>query len=97
MKSQNAFDAPSQSTTIYFDVSDLLLYLRAHNTLSGIQRVQCEILRNLLDVSCSQSICLVVLNRDGGLGTIWRNDPSKQLVTILLTQAAWSSPRRSAT
>jgi CubicO group peptidase (beta-lactamase class C family) len=30
---------------------------------------------------------------DGGLGTIWRNDPSEQLVTILLTQAAWRSPR----
>ena len=30
---------------------------------------------------------------DGGLGTIWRNDPSEQLVTILLTNAAWTSPR----
>jgi CubicO group peptidase (beta-lactamase class C family) len=30
---------------------------------------------------------------DGGLGTIWRNDPSEQMVTILLTNAAWQSPR----
>jgi CubicO group peptidase (beta-lactamase class C family) len=30
---------------------------------------------------------------DGGLGTIWRNDPSEQLVTILLTNASWTSPR----
>jgi CubicO group peptidase (beta-lactamase class C family) len=30
---------------------------------------------------------------DGGLGTIWRNDPSEQLVTILLTNSAWTSPR----
>ncbi|MDQ1534558.1 MAG: hypothetical protein QOF28_2319 [Actinomycetota bacterium] len=30
---------------------------------------------------------------DGGLGTIWRNDPSEQLAAILLTNAAWSSPR----
>jgi CubicO group peptidase (beta-lactamase class C family) len=30
---------------------------------------------------------------DGGLGTIWRNDPSEQLATILLTNTAWSSPR----
>jgi CubicO group peptidase (beta-lactamase class C family) len=30
---------------------------------------------------------------DGGLGTIWRNDPSEQLTTILLTNAAWTSPR----
>jgi CubicO group peptidase (beta-lactamase class C family) len=30
---------------------------------------------------------------DGGLGTIWRNDPSEAMVTILLTNAAWTSPR----
>jgi CubicO group peptidase (beta-lactamase class C family) len=30
---------------------------------------------------------------DGGLGTIWRNDPSEQLSAILLTNVAWSSPR----
>jgi len=30
---------------------------------------------------------------DGGLGTIWRNDPSEELVSILLTNAAWTSPR----
>lgn len=30
---------------------------------------------------------------DGGLGTIWRNDPSEQMIAILLTNAAWSSPR----
>ena len=30
---------------------------------------------------------------DGGLGTIWRNDPSEQLVAILMTNAAFASPR----
>jgi CubicO group peptidase (beta-lactamase class C family) len=30
---------------------------------------------------------------DGGLGTIWRNDPSEEMVTVLLTNAAWTSPR----
>jgi CubicO group peptidase (beta-lactamase class C family) len=30
---------------------------------------------------------------DGGLGTIWRNDPSEQLITILLTNTTWTSPR----
>ncbi|HEX2383631.1 MAG TPA: serine hydrolase domain-containing protein [Acidimicrobiales bacterium] len=30
---------------------------------------------------------------DGGLGSIWRNDPSEDLLTILLTNAAWASPR----
>ena len=33
---------------------------------------------------------------DGGLGTIWRNDPSEQLVTILMTNSAWTSPRPPA-
>jgi len=30
---------------------------------------------------------------DGGLGSIWRNDPSEQLAAVLLTNVAWSSPR----
>jgi hypothetical protein len=30
---------------------------------------------------------------DGGLGTIWRNDPSEQMITTLLTNAAWTSAR----
>jgi CubicO group peptidase (beta-lactamase class C family) len=29
---------------------------------------------------------------DGGLGTSWRSDPSEDMVTILLTQASWTSP-----
>jgi CubicO group peptidase (beta-lactamase class C family) len=29
---------------------------------------------------------------DGGLGTTWSNDPAEDLVTILLTQSAWTSP-----
>jgi CubicO group peptidase (beta-lactamase class C family) len=28
----------------------------------------------------------------GGLGTCWRSDPSEDMVTILLTQASWTSP-----
>jgi CubicO group peptidase (beta-lactamase class C family) len=30
---------------------------------------------------------------DGGMGTIWRNDPSEEMTTILLTNASWTSPR----
>ncbi len=30
---------------------------------------------------------------DGGLGTIWRNDPSEEMISVLLTNAAWTSPR----
>jgi CubicO group peptidase (beta-lactamase class C family) len=30
---------------------------------------------------------------DGGLGTSWRNDPKEELITILLSQRMWTSPR----
>ena len=29
---------------------------------------------------------------DGGLGISWRSDPNEDMVTILLTQASWTSP-----
>ena len=29
---------------------------------------------------------------DGGLGTSWRSDPHEDMVTILMTQCAWTSP-----
>ncbi len=29
---------------------------------------------------------------DGGLGTSWRSDPTEEMVTVLLTQRAWTSP-----
>jgi len=30
---------------------------------------------------------------DGGLGSIWRNDPGEHLAAVLLTNAMWASPR----
>ena len=30
---------------------------------------------------------------DGGLGTSWFADPREEMVTILMTQRAWTSPR----
>jgi CubicO group peptidase (beta-lactamase class C family) len=30
---------------------------------------------------------------DGGLGTSWRSDPREDLVAVLMTQGAWTSPR----
>ena len=68
--SDNVLVGVSIRPTIYFDVSDLLLYLRNHTTLSGIQRVQCEIMRNLLDAPRQEPIRFVVLNDIGGLGVI---------------------------
>ena len=62
-------DAPEQAA-IFCDVTDLLLYLLRFNTLSGIQRVQCELLRNLLDISHPQPLHFVALSKNGGLGVI---------------------------
>ncbi len=61
---------PQERATIAFDVSDLTMYLLQQSTLSGIQRVECEILRNLLEQSHPQPIRLVVLNKRGGLCAI---------------------------
>jgi len=33
---------------------------------------------------------------DGGLGTSWRVDPAEEMITILMTQRAWSSPHPPA-
>jgi CubicO group peptidase (beta-lactamase class C family) len=33
---------------------------------------------------------------DGGLGSVWRNDPSEDLTTILLTNVTWNSPQLPA-
>jgi CubicO group peptidase (beta-lactamase class C family) len=33
---------------------------------------------------------------DGGLGTTWSVDPGRDLVAILLTNQAWTSPQPSA-
>jgi hypothetical protein len=55
---------------IHVDVTDLLLYLRVHETLSNVQRVQCEILRNVAQVSGAESICFVVLDDARALGSV---------------------------
>ncbi len=33
---------------------------------------------------------------DGGLGTPWYSDPQEDMVTILMTQAVWTSANRPA-
>jgi len=62
--------AVEQSPAIFFDVSDLVLDLLHHSTLSGIQRVQGEILRSLPASNCRNPIRFVVLNRAGGLFSV---------------------------
>lgn len=56
--------------TVHVDVSDLILYLMDHMTLSGIQRVQCEILSHLPKTSAWRTIRFVALNATGWLGEI---------------------------
>ncbi len=63
-------DPSPEEATIFFDVSDLLLYLLHQSTLSGIQRVQCEFLHHLFDTPLPQPVRFVVLNKRGGLCAI---------------------------
>jgi glycosyltransferase involved in cell wall biosynthesis len=67
---QGVSDAPIETATIFLDVSDLVLYLLHHTTLTGIQRVQGEILRNLPGAPHSEPIHFAVLSKRGGLFTI---------------------------
>ncbi|MGA3205435.1 MAG: glycosyltransferase 61 family protein, partial [Bryobacteraceae bacterium] len=61
---------PVNKAAIYFDVSDLVLDLFHHSTLSGIQRFQAEILRNLAAETRSPPARCAVLSKRGGLFTI---------------------------
>jgi glycosyltransferase involved in cell wall biosynthesis len=67
---KDASDAALDQATIFFDVSDLVSYLLDHATLSGIQRVQCEILLNLVEISLTQPVRLVVLHKGARLVAI---------------------------
>ncbi|MGO8841364.1 MAG: glycosyltransferase [Methyloceanibacter sp.] len=69
-KGESVSISQSLEPTIDFDVSDLLLYLLDHPTLSGIQRVQCEIIRHLVDLPQSDAIRFIILNDGDGLGSI---------------------------
>ena len=60
----------SEEPAILLDVADLLSYLRAHSTLSGIQRVEVEILRNLLDLSHPPPFRFVVMKKHGRLAAV---------------------------
>ena len=51
-----------RSAMVFVDVTDLLLYLRDHTTLSGIQRVQCEIVRNLIELDGAANVRFVALD-----------------------------------
>lgn len=56
--------------TIYLDVADLLEDLRAHTTVSGIQRVQCEVIAGLAHSLAPQQLRFVALNEVGGLDLV---------------------------
>jgi glycosyltransferase involved in cell wall biosynthesis len=68
-KSQGIVDSPAEQT-IWLDVSELTSYLLNHGTLTGIQRVQCEIFRNLAHLSHAPQFHFVVLRKRGRLGAI---------------------------
>ncbi|MGD1095465.1 MAG: glycosyltransferase 61 family protein [Bryobacteraceae bacterium] len=58
-----ACGVPSKPPAMFVEVSDLLAYLLNHATLSGIQRVECEILSNLGGLAREPRVRLVVLNK----------------------------------
>ncbi len=63
-------EGPVEPAAIFIDLSDLLHHLFHHTTLSGIQRVQCEILRNLLEIAHTPPVRFVVFRKQGGMATI---------------------------
>ena len=63
-------DAPAKTRpAVFFDITDLLLYLLDHPTLSGIQRVQCEIVRNLLEPPQLELVHFAIF-KDGRLAAL---------------------------
>ncbi len=78
MTSRRIPETPAERPHIHLDVTDLTLYLLHHPTLSGIQRVQCEILRNAIDTA-GWPIRAVALNEQGDLGWI---DPFQLLSAV---------------
>jgi glycosyltransferase involved in cell wall biosynthesis len=69
-KDEGALKCAPLRPTIYLDVSDLLLYLLDHPTLSGIQRVQCEIIRHFFSMPHSGEIRFIVLDDGKGVASI---------------------------
>ncbi len=59
--------------TLFLEVSDLLLSLRHQTGLSGMQRIQWEILCSVLEIAREKPICFTVLNKAGGLCMIETN------------------------
>ena len=78
-----------EAATVHFDVADLVPYLVNHPTLSGIQRVQCEILRHLLDDPDVPALRPVVIGDDGDLLAL----DAAALVALLDDVAAGASTR----
>ena len=62
VKLRDTFPCVQRSVITYIDVTDLALHLRHQLTLSGIQRVQCEIMRNLLALRDAEGIRFMVLD-----------------------------------
>lgn len=52
-------------TGIVVDVTDLVLYLLHHDNVSGIQRVQCELMRHFIESPASTPVRFVAMNERG--------------------------------
>jgi CubicO group peptidase (beta-lactamase class C family) len=78
--------------------------LMTTDQLTSAQKAASNFVPGFFD-STGWGLCMSVITRrdgvaavpgkfgwDGGLGTSWRSDPTEEMVTVLLTQRAWTSP-----
>jgi Glycosyltransferase 61 len=79
----------STPPTVCFDVTDLLGYLRVHETVSGVERAHCELLRSVAEVSGAESIQFVVLDDTRALGTV----ETAALLDVIELVRSGSAPR----
>lgn len=70
----------ARATDVFFSVADLVSFLRVHATLSGIQRVQSNIVLNL--VQSGRADLRFIMNDEGG-GPAFREIPAATLVDLI--------------
>ena len=73
---------------VHVDVTDLLGYLRLRETLSGVERAQCELLRSVAEVGGAESLQFVVPDGDA-LGIV----ETAALLELLELVSSGSAPR----
>jgi glycosyltransferase involved in cell wall biosynthesis len=80
---------------IYFDITDLVIFLRNYNTVSGIQRVQCGYIVNAIKFHLSKSpVSLCFQSAERGALFVIPDDISDDVVEVISAEKScedWSS------